>query len=407
MNKDTTRIRTIALRKPSALNQTFNPTMLAKGFANKVSIDYSHFKPISPYERNKKPETVRPRSASTNQKKAFLRTKKTFGTESSEKRGIQLTQGESKPAFPKITFSKSPDKRLIMNMPLQSKETIFSKQLTSQLTLDPTKTKLELKTHRMSGVALKKTFGNHQLVTNAPIIALPAMPPQSYRIRWFESAGNFQAIDSILGFRKVLGEGAFAKVHEAEEYSSGSIVAVKVFDKRKLSESSPRKALQNEINVLSKLDHPSIVRLRRVVEDHKSVCLVLDHWGSHTLKDWIKDHGWTAEAHAAMRDVGEALVYMHQRGIYHRDIKLTNIMVKQGKGCLLDFGMAVESTLDKEYLFCGTSNYLSPEMVKRSGYQLAPNDVWAFAVALFRASSGHYPFGGKLGLTKTAKRSRQ
>lgn len=228
-----------------------------------------------------------------------------------------------------------------------------------------------------------------------PVTNEPSPVPASYKIRWFETAGNFQSVESILGFKRIIGEGAFAKVHEAEEFATGQLVAVKVFDKRKLSESAPRKTLQNEINVLSKLNHRSIVKLRRVVEDHKSVCLVLDHWGHSTLKDWVDTHGWNADTQAALKDVGEALVYMHQRGIYHRDIKTTNIMVKDGRGCLLDFGMAVESSCEKEYLYCGTSNYLSPEMVKRVGYQLGPNDAWAFAVTVFRASSGQYPFGGR------------
>lgn len=218
-----------------------------------------------------------------------------------------------------------------------------------------------------------------------------------YKIKWFGNSNEFMSVESRLSLGKVLGEGAFAKVYEAQEKSTGKKVAAKVFDKRLLSSASARKGVQNEVDVLSSLNHRAIVRILGVIEDQNSVCLVLENWGSFSLKEWVIEHGWDANAHAAVRDCGLALEYMHSRGFFHRDIKLTNIMVNEGRGCLVDFGMATRADPSaKEYLYCGTGPYLSPEMVSRTGYRLAPNDVWEFTVTLFRACSDEYPFGGSL-----------
>ena len=215
-----------------------------------------------------------------------------------------------------------------------------------------------------------------------------------YKVQWFNN--SLAPIEKYIGLGKTLGQGAFAKVYEAFDRSlGGRVVAVKLFDKRVLTSSSARKSLQNEIDLLSTLSHPNIVKLLRVAEDQRYVCLVLEHLGETTLKMWSEKQKFGRPMLRVLFQIAEALAYLHGQGVYHRDLKHNNIMVKDGKATLLDFGMAVQSHQEKEYQYCGTATYLSPEMVNRGSYYPAPNDVWAFGVVVYRCVMGKYPFGSK------------
>ena len=389
MNLQTKKARSITVKRNADLNHKLMSTCLSGGIFNKKSLDISKIKPESPYTKMQGSKSTRPRSASAFEINPFKKSRKTLATETSDNQGINNDVVHPR-IFPKIhLIQNSPQNKPRIMLPLNMKISAFNKLQTKEMFDFKPK---DIKLITRHGASSTRNFTNIQ----APQFQTSSNSPfkNSYRVRWFDSALNFMALDKCLKLGNIIGEGAFAKVLEAEDLFTGETVAVKVFDKRLLTDTNARKTLQNEIDMLSRLIHPSIVKLRKVIEDHKSVCLILDHWGQFTLKAWLESRGWTAEVESAIRDVGKALAHMHSQGFYHRDIKLTNIMLKDGKGCLLDFGMAVESKSEKDYLYCGTPNYLSPEMVKRSGYLLGPNDVWAFAVTLFRAISGVYPFGG-------------
>lgn len=228
-----------------------------------------------------------------------------------------------------------------------------------------------------------------------------------YRIQWFSN--NFIPLSSVLTFGKVIGEGTYAKVYEGWETGvpNRPLVAVKLFQKRLLMQSGSRKSLQGEVDHLSKLQHPNIVQLKKVVEDQKFVCLVCQYCGQNTLKEELSEKGWTENTLSLFHDLASALNYLHLNQVYHRDLKLTNVMIHEDSAILIDFGMATTST-SKEYLYCGTGCYLSPEMVSRQGYYGGPNDVWAFGVMLFKAFSGYFPFGGrKTILTKDSKNLKE
>lgn len=386
MNIRNRKSRSVSISKKTSIDQKLMSTGMAMGLISKRTIDCSQFKPVSPYTKLQS-KTFNQVNFSVHSNVASKNPKKTLNTEYSDSKA--LTE-ERKFEFPKLQLDtkESPIRKRVLGS-LNMKPSTLSITQTKDLFQSPTKdTKAKIRINMNSTRYFAQTETSLYQIANTSVTKSP------YRIRWFDTAANFTSLDSYLRIGKVIGEGAFAKVYEAADLATGDRVAVKMFDKRLLSDSTARKSLQNEIDLLSKLDHPAIVRLRRVSEDHKSICLILDHWGEYTLKEWLDKKGWTSEAQTAVNEVGRALTYMHSRRIYHRDIKLTNIMVQGGRGCLLDFGMAVESTSEKDYLYCGTSNYLSPEMVQRSGYLLGPNDVWAFAVTLFRSSTGIYPFGG-------------
>merc|ERR1712032_472472 len=97
------------------------------------------------------------------------------------------------------------------------------------------------------------------------------------------------------------------------------------------------------------------------------------------------------------KQVVEGIRYCHSNLIFHRDLKTENIMIDPLKKVkIIDFGFSVrQKQLGRLSLFCGTPNYMSPELILKKEYMGGPSDVWALGVLLFRISSGRFPFVGK------------
>jgi serine/threonine protein kinase len=95
----------------------------------------------------------------------------------------------------------------------------------------------------------------------------------------------------------------------------------------------------------------------------------------------------------------DAVDYLHSSSVYHRDIKLTNIVYQKKKNGervakLIDFGMVVTDANILLYSVCGTLPYMAPEMIKMEGHHPGPLDVWALGIVFFELLTGHNPFYG-------------
>ena len=90
-------------------------------------------------------------------------------------------------------------------------------------------------------------------------------------------------------------------------------------------------------------------------------------------------------------------MYLHQKGIFHRDIKPENIYFDKAFNPKIgDFGLVCKTNSNtKSSSICGSPDYVSPEIAKKSEYSPALTDVWSFGVSLFVALSGHMPFSGQ------------
>lgn len=90
----------------------------------------------------------------------------------------------------------------------------------------------------------------------------------------------------------------------------------------------------------------------------------------------------------------ESVDYCHKNLIFHRDLKTENVLIdKLRRVKLIDFGFSVrQKSLGRLNLFCGTPNYMAPEIIMKKEYYGGPSDVWALGVMLFRITSGNFPF---------------
>lgn len=239
------------------------------------------------------------------------------------------------------------------------------------------------------------------LFLKKPIVELKPIAPQ-YKIKWFAPDSNFKDRRIDIEVQSVLGKGAFATVYEANDHKLEKVVAVKIFDKRMLKDAGKRKDVQNELDLISKLDHSNIIKLLRIVEDTNQVYIVTENWGKYNMHEYIKDGKLHRhEIKSIFEQLVSAVAYLHTHNVFHRDIKLTNIMIKSGVICLLDFGLASNSHYSREFMYCGTAAYMAPEMYMRKGYEGASVDVWCIGVCIFKVLTEQFPFGGILRLIRS------
>lgn len=140
-----------------------------------------------------------------------------------------------------------------------------------------------------------------------------------------------------------IGKGASAVVKLGTHIENKQNVVFKIYDKEQLKKSHRMKALQDEIKLMKKIDHPNIVKLYDVIEDDKSIMLALEYIQGGSLKEYLKkksNHKISeAEACAHFGQIVDAVRYLHLKKIYHRDLKLENILLDYKKDIkIIDFG---------------------------------------------------------------------
>ncbi|CAE7453566.1 AUR3 [Symbiodinium sp. CCMP2456] len=173
---------------------------------------------------------------------------------------------------------------------------------------------------------------------------------------------------------------------------------MKAVPKQKIRDQGMLAYLMREIRTQMQLTHPCIVQLHYYFEDEHHVLLLLEYANGGSLFSLLRQHGQLPEAEAARYyvDVALALMHLHKHGIVHRDLKPENILMcgdPPTKAKLADFGWCAE--LEKggapRNTFCGTWDYLSPEMVENQPHNNKV-DIWATGVLLFEMLTGRAPF---------------
>ncbi|MDX6594506.1 MAG: eukaryotic-like serine/threonine-protein kinase [Gaiellales bacterium] len=188
-----------------------------------------------------------------------------------------------------------------------------------------------------------------------------------------------------------LGRGGFGTVYAGRDLQGGGEVAIKVFSR---AEGFASRAAR-EARTATKLDHPNIHSCLGVEQDEDHAYLISRLVvGQRLDRSNLSDE----EAVRAIAAVADALAHAHERGVIHRDVKPSNILVgDDGAIVLTDFGIARDEdardqTMDERVL--GTLSYMAPEQASAE-QSTGATDVWAAAVTLYEALTGHNPFRTK------------
>lgn len=203
------------------------------------------------------------------------------------------------------------------------------------------------------------------------------------------------SVEDKYNMKETLGTGAFSQVRLAESKEDGKMCAIKIIDKKALR--GKEDSLENEIKVLRRLKHPNIVQLMETFEDKEHVYLVIELVTGGELFDRIVEKGSYTEKDAAdlIRQVLEAVDYMHEQGVVHRDLKPENLLYysqdEDSKIMISDFGLSKMEDSGIMATACGTPGYVAPEVLAQKPYGKAV-DVWSIGVIAYILLCGYPPF---------------
>ncbi|XP_072929314.1 RAC serine/threonine-protein kinase [Epargyreus clarus] len=197
-------------------------------------------------------------------------------------------------------------------------------------------------------------------------------------------------------FVKVLGKGTFGKVVLSREKGTGKLYAMKILKKHLIIQKDEVAHTITENHVLKKTKHPFLTALRYSFQTADRVCFVMEYANGGELFFHLSRERSFSEDRTRFygAEIVSALGYLHAEGIIYRDLKLENLLLdKDGHIKIADFGLCkVNITYGRTTkTFCGTPEYLAPEVLEDTDYGPAV-DWWGTGVVLYEMACGRLPF---------------
>ncbi|KAI6212077.1 CGMP-dependent protein kinase [Aphelenchoides besseyi] len=192
-----------------------------------------------------------------------------------------------------------------------------------------------------------------------------------------------------------LGIGGFGRVNLVKHFETEKVYALKILNKAHVREMNQQEHVLNERNILNSCRCDFIVRLYKTYKDAERLYMLLEYcpggevWTM--LRNWGRFDEITARFYCAA--ALEAFDYLHRRNIIYRDLKPENMLLdKNGVPKLADFGFAkrLKSENAKTYTFCGTAEYVAPEIILNKGQDTAV-DIWSLGIFMYELISGTPP----------------
>ena len=222
-----------------------------------------------------------------------------------------------------------------------------------------------------------------------------------------ENVEEFPKKYSIENFTKVtdgflpteLGSGAYGRVYLVSHNETKEEYALKVIEKKKLvSMYGNCDIIYNEVNIHSKLEHANIIRLYSMNEDEKEINIIMEYAKNGNLYQLITKNksGFSEKiAFQYFIQVVNAVYFLHENQIIHRDIKPENLLLGENNTIkLCDFGWAKNLTLKNRSSYCGTVEYMAPEIIESENYDYSV-DIWSLGILLYELLMGYSPFKDK------------
>jgi serine/threonine protein kinase len=208
------------------------------------------------------------------------------------------------------------------------------------------------------------------------------------------SLDNFQ-------IEKVLGKGAFGKVFLVTKKDTAQVFAMKALRKDMIEKRNQRMHTKTERQILGDVTSPFIVQLRFAFQTKDKLYMVMDFINGGELFFHLRKSGRFTEERTRFyaAEILLALDYLHNLGVIYRDLKPENVLLdSEGHIKLTDFGLSKQffgtEQNQKAFSFCGTPEYLAPEILKGTGHDKAV-DHWSLGALIYEMMAGAPPWYSK------------
>lgn len=212
------------------------------------------------------------------------------------------------------------------------------------------------------------------------------------------SLSEFEFIHDPSDKNSKLGIGSFASVKLAKEKKTGKQHAIKIISMEpKKCTSSDLHNIRTEISIHRKLEHPNIVRFHDYIQKDNNIYFILDYAENGNLYSYIHKRKslQPEEIFRFFHQTCLAIHYLHQNDVLHRDLKPENLLLDKSKDVkLCDFGWATRRITEKRTTFCGTYEYMAPEIVHKKTYDYRV-DIWSLGVLLYELIHREAPYKGR------------
>jgi len=195
-----------------------------------------------------------------------------------------------------------------------------------------------------------------------------------------------------------LGKGGMGVVYKAEDTKLKRTVALKFITPQTLESIEEKTRFVREAQASAALDHPNICTIYEIDEAEGQTFIAMAHIKGQSLKEKVRKAPLKLEeALEIAMQVTDGLQEAHEKGITHRDIKSSNIMITdKGQVKIMDFGLAKlagGTKLTKTATIMGTADYMSPEQASGEAVDHR-TDIWSLGVVIYEMLTGQLPFKG-------------
>eukprot|EP00667_Euglena_gracilis_P007832 EG_transcript_7924 len=220
-------------------------------------------------------------------------------------------------------------------------------------------------------------------------------------LRMKKKTSKWQRILEEFDILNMVGAGGIGKVYKVVQKATGRVFAMKVIEKRSIRSEHCALGVGAEKFVLSKIDHPFIIKLHHTFQTHDKLFFVVDFMSRGDLFHLMTTVRIPERAvRVILAEIAMALNYLHEHRWIYRDLKPENcLLTDEGHVVLTDLGMALsadEESLRKYTAPVGTPEYWSPELIRGLGYTVAL-DYWQLGVLMCELLTGVHPFMDKDG----------